>query len=101
MITRKMVREGYDTGIIKLIHTSEVVCQIGDIWFFFGGLTAEEYESADAYKADIPKEDILNDIFTTLEAFRVDGERGEEAFADEYLYYELILKEQLGYQKAS
>lgn len=101
MITRKMVRDGYDAGIIKLIHTSEVVCQIGDIWFFFGGLTAEEYGSADAYKANVPKADILNDIFTTLEAFRIDGDRGEKIFADEYLYYEAILREQLGYPKAS
>lgn len=93
MITFDMVRDGYEAGIIKLIESPNgdgVVCGIGDNWFYFGGMTAEEM-SVEEYCRDIPKEDFLKDIFQVLEDFRKDG----DVFEDEYLYYEAFLSEQL------
>ena len=48
-ITKDMIKRGYEQGLIKLViepnMKSEVVCQIGDNWFYFGGITAEEKNS--------------------------------------------------------
>ena len=95
MITRKMVKNGYENGTIQLVKSPNkapnmggVVCKIGEYWFYFGGLTAEEYDSVEAYKADIPKRVILNDIYNTLKDFLHDSD-----LIDEYRYYEYYLKE--------
>lgn len=88
MITYDMVKNGYEQGHIKLIESPNgdgVVCQIGDNWFYFGGATAEEYKDAELFKNDIPKEDIIKEIFDVLEEFSTE-------FEDEYLYYEGFLR---------
>ena len=98
MITKQMVQAGYSSGVIRLVlspNEDGIACQIGDCWFYFGGLTAEEYSSVDAFKADIPEDVILKDIFTVLEAFRQDGDNGHQEFSDEYLYYQMFLNEHL------
>lgn len=97
MITLDMVRAGYELGIINLINGSAVygdgvVCSIGDNWFYFGGYTAESYDSPDEYKKDFPAEEIITDIFNVLEDF---SSCGAKEFKDEYLYYEAHLKESI------
>lgn len=96
MITKEMVENGYKSGVIRLdVSPNEdgIVCFIGDIWFFFGGMTAEEFKSVEDYQRDIPRESIIDDIFNALESFREDGEAGHEEFADEYAYYDSYLRE--------
>lgn len=95
-ITLEMVRNAFEVGLIRLILSPNgdgIACQIGELWFYFGGTTAEEYGSVDAFLQDIPTEDIVSDIFTTLEAFRQDGASGEVEFAEEYAYYCCFLQE--------
>jgi len=93
MITYDMVKSGYETGLVTLIldpHNGRIACSIGDYWFYFGGHTAEEYTSVDAYKRDIPADDIVKEIYDVLDAFQK-----EDAFQDEYLYYEAFLRERM------
>ena len=65
----------------------ETVCQIGDSWFYFGGTTAEGM-NPNEYRAVVPFEDIVSEIFTVLESFRQD-----KYSRDEYMYYETYLRE--------
>ena len=91
MITRKMVRNGYDRGIIELElspNNDGIVARIGEYWFYFGGMAASIAESVDQYKKDIPRKSIIRNIGDTLKDFLHD-----EGFDDEYRYYEAILKE--------
>lgn len=91
MITIEMVKKGYEKGIIQIVkspHKDGVVCQIGEFWFYFGGLTAEEYSLPDKYKKAIPKETIIQEIYDLLNSFSKQKE-----FIDEYNYYESILIE--------
>lgn len=92
MITKDMVQQGYDAGVIKLIMSPNedgVVCGIGGNWFYFGGLTAEECKSVEEFKRNVPKEDILKKIHDTLADFDISGEE----LHDEYEYYEAYLRE--------
>ena len=92
MITRKMIFDGYYKGLIRLIespHNDGVVCQIGDNWFYFGGLTAEACETVEKYKSSVDTKTILDEIYSVLNDFKDSGEE----YQDEYSYYELYLKE--------
>ena len=88
MITKEVIELGFAMGVINLVvdpnMESGTVCQIGDNWFYFGGHTAED-ESPEQYIAHVPFEDIVNEVFTTLEAFR------EDCNSEEYEYYETLL----------
>lgn len=91
MITKNMVKEGYKKGIIKLIPSPNydgIVCKIGDYWFYFGGITAEECDDVDEYKSVVLESDIVNDIYEVLNDFFCYGD-----CIDEYVYYEHYLKE--------
>lgn len=98
MITKDLVVKGYDVGLIKLIispHDDGIACQIGDNWFYSGGMTAEEYDSVEAYIADFPRETIIDEIFEALSSFKEDGDMGEIEIAEEYAYYDMYLHEQI------
>lgn len=90
-ITKDMIKRGYKQGLVKLViepnMESEVVCQIGDNWFYFGGITAEE-KTVEEYKKVIPEETIISEIYETLDGFR-------DEFDDEYMYYYYYLLENL------
>lgn len=91
MITLNMIAAGYHSGFIKLAESPNddgVVCYIGEHWFYFGGELASEC-TVEEYKATVPKEDIVQEIFSTLDDFWSSG--GE--LKDEYLYYEYYLRE--------
>lgn len=91
MITKTFLKNAYEKGLVRLMlspNMDGIVCAIGENWFYFGGETAEEYDTVEAYKQDIPKETFLDEIYRTLEDFREDS-----TFADEYAYYDLFLSE--------
>ena len=89
MITKSKIRSGIREHLVKFDVDPNVesgtVCQIGDSWFYFGGQTAEELDP-EAYLAAVPEDDIVNEIFGTLEDFRRD-----EELRDEYDYYDAVL----------
>lgn len=90
MITLDMIEKGYDKGIVTVVgspHEDGAVCRIGKYWFYFGGQTAEE-STAEEYRKCVPREDIVNEIFTVLDDLKDDPD-----FLDEYLYYESFLRE--------
>ena len=66
------------------------VCQIGEHWFYFGGLTADEM-TPEEYLQNVPMEDIVSEIYDTLLSLKDADEAGDWT---EYLYYEAFLKEQ-------
>lgn len=88
-ITQEQVRNGYRSGVVQLTvdpnMESGTVCRIGEHWFYFGGMTAEE-ESPEEYRKHVPEEDILQEIMSVLDGFEKDE-------PDEYLYYYCILQE--------
>lgn len=86
----KFIVTGIEKGVISFINEYGTVCSIGDYWFYFGGMTAEEM-TPDEYIEAIPMEDIVNDVYSTLEDFRNNVD-----FRDEYNYYEAYLKICLG-----
>ena len=79
--------EGIWNGIVFFGNEGEgdIVCHIGEYWFYFGGETAEEM-TASEYISNVPKKDIINEIKTTL-----DDLYGDETFEDEYDYYFAII----------
>lgn len=92
MITKAMLSQAYDKGLVRIINSPDsdgAVCQIGDDWFYFGGITAEE-NTAESYIRHVPKENIVSEIFDTLEEFRK-----SEDFFDEYAYLSAFIQEQL------
>ena len=93
MISIDMLARGYDAGFVRIIDSplgDGAVCAIGENWFYFGGMTAEEYTAAEYIKV-VPKAEILREIFSVLEDFR--KEAGD--FGDEYMYYDSYLSERL------
>ena len=88
-ITKDEIKNGLRKGFVKLVTDpnmeSGTVCQIGDNWFYFGGPTAEDM-TPEEYRKNIPEEDIVNEIFDTLDAFRKD-----RYFLGEYEYYASLL----------
>lgn len=91
-ITKEIIRQGLSSGYIKLINcpqsTAETVCEINGNWFYFGGQTAEGV-LPEEYKKIVPFEDIVNEIFNTLEDFR---ESDWDEYKDEYAMYECYLR---------
>lgn len=87
MITLEMVANAYKKGVVKLEVDPNLqfgtVAKIGDFWFYFGGLTAEEM-NPDDFIENIPEEHIVKEIFETLNDFRFEG-------PNEYDYYEAAL----------
>lgn len=95
MITKEMVRSGLNQGVIRLVkETPELergtMCSIGEYKFYFGEELTEDL-SPEEYKRVVPFEDVVREIFETLEAFRL-----TQGFSDEYGYYEAVLRESLG-----
>ncbi len=92
MITEDMVREGIRNGSVRFVKDPNMehgtVCQIGEDWFYFGCLKAEELDP-DEYITEMPEDDVAALVFDALEQIRNDG-----AFDDEYAYYEAYLNEQ-------
>ncbi len=91
MITKEKIKTGLETGVVELVydpHTLKgTVCKIGEYWFYFGGLIAEELDPP-VFKEQIPVDDIISEIFDVLEDFSK-----QETFIDEYMYYDAYINE--------
>lgn len=96
VLKEPVIREGVQKGIIRFVldpngdGKTGTVCKIGENWFYFGGLTAEQ-SSPEEYVRDVPEEDIVKEVLDTLLSFKDSGKELE----DEYVYYALFLKEKL------
>lgn len=96
MITKKQIAQGLMSGIVRLDIDpnmgSGIVARIGENWFYFGGLTAEEYDDVDLYMAEIPFDTIVDEIYDVLHEWQT---LDQEEFRDEAAYYEAFLAEKL------
>lgn len=95
MITKKKIKNGIKEHLIEFTIDpnmgSGTVCKIGDGWFYFGGSDAEEHDPEEFLKIFYIN-DIINEIYDTLESFR----KNEEC-KDEYEYYDYVLTYYNGY----
>ena len=66
MITKELIKEGIRENLVKFVvdpnMESGTVCQIGDSWFYFGGMTAEEINPSE-YLRDMSEDDIVEVFF--------------------------------------
>lgn len=89
MITKEMITFGIEKQVVKFVIDPNIgsgtVCKIGNCWFYFGGLEAEEM-NPDEYISNVPMTNIVNEIFEVLQDFKSD-----DNFRDEYDYYESVL----------
>lgn len=109
IITKDMIKRGYEQGLIKLKANSDsvayehvldkmdetgeefgVVCYIGENWFYFGGVDAEESMLSEYINSHSSKT-IIDKIFEAVDDFRSDF----DTFGDEYMYYYYFLLENL------
>ena len=94
MITREMVRRGYETGLITLADApdgDEVVCRIGDCWFYFWNGDHGLSETKESFIRNFTKDEIIEAIWQGLETFH-------ELWGQlrmEYEYYDAILRGEL------
>lgn len=92
-ISRETIKNGLANGVIQLIldpiMESGTVCKIGDGWFYFGGITAEDMYP-DEFIRGMQEDDVIDDIYKVLNDFRAG-----DVFLDEYEYYRTFLEENL------
>lgn len=82
-ITKEMVKNGLEQKRIKpILQDNELVCYIGDFWFYFGG-----FEFENTAPSDINSDILAKEILDALDGLCSDG------FDDEYMYYYYYLKE--------
>lgn len=97
MISEYKILSGIKEHLVRFVvdpnMESGTVCEIGDCWFYFGGQTAEEM-NPDEYLSNVPIDDIVREIFETLDDFRKD-----EELRDEYDYYDAVLTYKNGYSE--
>ena len=92
MITKAMVEAGYAKEVIRLRDCpegDEVVCQIGEYWFYFWNGDQGVTLTCAQFKAQHSAEEIVEAIWTQLEEFR----RNWDLFCIEYCYYDFLLRE--------
>lgn len=91
MITKELIGFGIKHGTIRFttdpIMESGTVCGIGEHWFYFGGLEAEGC-TLEEYLDATPVEDLIDEVYAVMEAFRQDTNT-----EDEYRYYDAYLAE--------
>lgn len=91
-LDKQMIAEGLNKGIVRLInspHGDGVVCSIGEYWFYFGGFETASC-AVEEYRNNVPLDNIVNKICSTLNEFSQD-----EGYYDEYMYYCYFLNEKL------
>lgn len=87
IITKQMISDGINQNIVKpVLDDGELICKIGDGWFYFGG---HEFEGKDPNV--IPFDVLVNEILSVLDEFREVG----DVYEDEYLYYLYYLNERV------
>ena len=94
MITEDLIWKGYNAGVIKLIDapdSGEVVCQIGDYWFYFWNDGPEMSISRNELLRRYNKDQIVHAIWMGLDEFK----KLWSQFGPEYIYYEVVLSKSL------
>lgn len=89
MFTAKEIQKGIEKGLVQFVWCPDdscTVCKIGEYWFYFGGLTAEEL-MPEEWVVNVPIEDSAAEIADTLNDMAFHDE-----FIDECNYYKAILK---------
>ena len=91
-ITTADIKHGIELGIIRFTAdpndaSTGTVCTIGDNWFYFGGLTAEETLPED-YIDMVGIDDAVREVKETLDEIKMED-------FDEYLYYFAFINEAL------
>ena len=84
MITKAMLKEGFNKSLIELIESPNgdgIVCKIGKMWFTFGGNATKEL-SVEKYKQYIPFDAIIDEIFQALQKLNTN-----RIHRNEYKYY--------------
>lgn len=86
-IGKKMIEDGLISKVIvPKLEEGQLVCQIGEHWFYFGG-TEFEYTNP----KDIPFDILVEEIKSVLDDFY----KHPETFDTEYLYYYCFLRENI------
>lgn len=100
IITKEMIKSGIKTGLITFVPDPNAdrgtVCKIGDGRFCFGGTEGKRY-SPEEYIKNIPEDDIIDEIFETLEDFRKAGIEDFDSWS-EYDYYWHILMYRINFR---
>ena len=90
-INEEMIRTGLIKFVIKpVLEEDELICKIGESWFYFGGT---EFEYADP--KDIEFDILVNEIKSVLDNFYDSVCHGDNTYKDEYLYYYFYLCENI------
>lgn len=97
MITKKLIKQSLENGTIEFIRCpdadEEIVCKIGEYWFYFCG-TFDGYSDPKEYVKNSSKTKIIDDIWTSLRGMYEDaryfGSKEDDA---EYRYYEALMRE--------
>lgn len=91
-ISAEVVRKGIDAGVVEFVVDPNMefgtVAKIGDGWFYFGGLTAEE-ENPEEFLKNCDLDEVARDVAEVLRNFETES-------PDERDYYEACLREALG-----
>lgn len=85
-----MIKSGLEQGVIQLIDSPishAVVCQIGEMWFYFADKNSWRC-SLQEYKATTPQYTVVNYICEALDSFFEDDE-----YDNDYVYYESFLRD--------
>lgn len=91
-ITKERVAAGIRTGVIEFKpdpnEIENVVCAIGDYWFYFrDGEGACDQRTVEEYLKQTDAEEVIRLVSGALNGFYLDS------FNDEYAYYNAVLKE--------
>lgn len=93
VISHTMIKRGIEQGLIQFKPNTpdgyEVVCWIGDHWFYFAGMEGEDMLAED-YLKEVPMFEIESEVYEVLKGFMTIPE-----FLDEYKYYAYYLQENL------
>lgn len=95
MITKEMIKQGIDQGVIKFIIDPNIdegtVCRIGEGWFYFGGVTAEGM-NPEEYLKEVSVNDIVDEIYRVLKDNSGRMLKSERKYYEAYLVETLNLK---------
>ena len=72
-ITNDEIRRAYKNHILYVdLEDSDIVCRCADDWFFFAGLTGEDYYGdLNGFLRDIPESTIIDEIYNVVQDFKV------------------------------
>lgn len=89
MINKDLILRGINNGIIKLVMSpsdKDVVCQIGEYWFYFNDKKSLHTNLED-YTKCIQLKSLVNYLSETFDSFYED-----DSYDDDYFYCECMLR---------